>query len=113
MSKPARYDLFLKRRADYVLRFQIKDELKQPVNLTGFQVQAQIWDQARQTKYADFAYSPESPTLGKGRLSLAASVTQVLPDDSWYDMLIIAPSGSKEYYLEGIVYAEEGYTSLP
>jgi hypothetical protein len=113
MTQPARYDFQVKRRADHVLRLQIKDALKQPVNLTGYAINGQVWDQARSVKYADFTVINEDLGAGKIQLSLQAEDTLILPEDSWYDVLIVSPAGIKEYYLEGIIYASEGYTEVP
>jgi hypothetical protein len=113
MTQPARYDFQVKRRADYFLRLQIKDALKQPVNLTGYEIVGQVWDQARSVKYADFTVIDDELGAGRVKLSLLPEDTELLPEDSWYDVLIVSPAGVKEYYLEGIIYANEGYTEVP
>lgn len=110
MTQPARYDIQVKRRADYFLRLQIKDSLRQPVSLVGYDILGQAWDQARLVKYADFAIAEEDRAEGRVTLSLSAEDTENLPEDSWYDVLMISPSGVKEYYVEGVIYATEGYT---
>jgi hypothetical protein len=112
MAQPARYDFQVKRRADYPLRLQIKDGLKQAVDLTGFTVFAQVWDQSRTQNYAAFETEYTDRLEGRITLWLNASDTASLPDDSWYDVLVIDPSGHKQYYLEGVIYAQEGYTEL-
>lgn len=112
MTQPARYDFPVKRRADYVLRLQIKDALKQPVNLTGYQIKGEVWDQARSTKYAEFSVVQEDLSIGKFNLVLSADQTEIFPEDSWYDVLLVSPDGSKEFYVEGIIYANEGYTGV-
>ena len=110
MTRPARYDLSVKRRADCILRLQFKDASRQPINLTGFDVAAQVWDQARTLKYADFTVDFIDRLAGKVNLRLFPHETEALPDDSWYDVLLVDPSGTKDYQIEGIIYAHEGYT---
>jgi len=112
MTQPARYDLQVKRRADYPLRLQIKDGLKQPVDLTGFSIFAQVWDQSRTENYANFDTEYTNRVQGRITLWLNSEDTTTLPEDSWYDVLVVDPSGHKHYYLEGVIYAQEGYTEL-
>lgn len=110
MATPARYDFEVKRRADYPLRLKLKDGFNVAMDLSGFQVYAAIWNQARTKKYADFA--TEYVDLGGGEVTLwlSSNDTALLPDDAWYDVLVVEPSGKEYYYLEGIIYAKEGYT---
>ena len=82
---PGIYNISLQRRADYSITLQFKDSNDAAVNLTGWTVAAQAWNQARTSKYADFTVT--------------------------YDVLLTNPSGLKEYYLEGTIYVSEGYTA--
>jgi len=108
---PGTYDITLQRRADHVLQLQFKDSTNAQINLTGWTVAAQVWDEERTTKYADFSISYEDRTLGKVKLALTPAQTTVIQDRAYYDVLLTNPSGLKEYYLEGVVYISEGYTA--
>lgn len=104
---PAVYNITgLKRRADYVL------ELGFPtINLTGWTVTAQVWDEGRTTKYADWAVTYVNLLTGSTKLALTAAQTTLFPNEVFYDVLLTNPSGLKEYYLEGTITTEEGYTT--
>lgn len=43
-------------------------------------------------------------------IALSDDDTTDFPDELRYDVLLTNPSGLKEYYLEGIIYVDQGYT---
>jgi hypothetical protein len=104
---PAVYNITgLKRRADYVL------ELGFPtINLTGWTVAAQVWDEGRTTKYADWDVVYVNRITGSIKLVLPRSITILLPNEAFYDVLLTNPSNLAEYYLEGTITPDEGYTA--
>ena len=108
---PGTYNISLQRRADYSITLQFKDSNNTAINLTGWTVEAQVWNQGRTTKYADFAVTYTNRSTGTIAIALTDTQTAVLPDEAYYDVLLTNGSGLKEYYLEGIIYASEGYTA--
>jgi hypothetical protein len=108
---PARYDDTIQRRAVYDLTLQFRDSDKNPVDITGWTVAAQAWDKPRTTKYADFTVTYTDRTTGLVKIALTDTQTTSLPDTCYYDVLLIDTTGRKEYYLEGIFYVSEGYTT--
>jgi hypothetical protein len=108
---PGTYNISLQRRADYSITLQFKDSNDAAINLTGWTVAAQVWNQARTTKYADFTVTYTSRVTGTVTPALTDDQTAILPDEAYYDVLLTNPSGLKEYYLEGIIYVSEGYTA--
>lgn len=108
---PGTYNISLQRRADYSITLQFKDSNDAPINLTGWIVAAQVWNQARTTKYADFTVTYTNRVTGTVAIALTDDQTAILPDEAYYDVLLTNPSGLKEYYLEGIIYVSEGYTA--
>lgn len=108
---PGTYNISLQRRADYSVTLQFKDSTNAAINLTGWSVQAQIWNESRTTKYADFAVSYTNRSQGIVSLALTSNQTTTFPDQMNYDVLLTNPSGLKEYYLEGQIYVSEGYSS--
>jgi hypothetical protein len=108
---PARYDDTIQRRAVYDLTLQFKDSDSKPVNITGWTVAAQIWDKLRTTKYADFTVTYTDSTTGLVKIALTDTQTTPLPDTCYYDVLLTDTTGRKEYYLEGVFYVSEGYTT--
>jgi hypothetical protein len=108
---PGTYDITLQRRADHVLQLQFKDSTNTPINLTGWTVAAQVWDEGRTTKYADFTVSYVDRTLGQVKLALSPVQTTAIQDRAYYDVLLTNTDGLKEYYLEGVISVSEGYTA--
>lgn len=107
---PGTYNISLQRRADYSVTLQFKDSTDAAINLTGWTVAAQAWNQARSTKYADFTVTYTNRSTGTIAIALTAVQTATFPNEAYYDVLLTNPSGLKEYYLEGIIYVSEGYT---
>jgi len=107
---PGTYNISLQRRADYSITLQFKDSTNTAINLTGWTVAAQAWNQERTTKYADFAVTYTDRSTGTVAIALADDQTALLPNEAYYDVLLTNASGLKEYYLEGIIYVSEGYT---
>lgn len=111
MIQPGVYNIKLQRRADYSVLLEFRDSNQTPVNLVGWTALCQVWNQARTTKYADFTVTYTNRAQGQLRLSLSHVATSALPNETVYDVLLIDASGHREYYLEGTITAEEGYTS--
>ena len=108
---PGQYNISLQRRADYSITLQFKDSTGVPLNLTGWTVEAQAWNQGRTTKYADFTVTYTNLATGTVAIALTDTQTATFADEAYYDVLLTNGSGLKEYYLEGIVYVSEGYTA--
>jgi hypothetical protein len=108
---PGTYNITLQRRADYSITLQFKDSNNAAIDLTGWTVAAQAWNQARSTKYADFAVTYTDRSTGTIAIALTDEQTATFPDQAYYDVLLTNASGLKEYYLEGVIYVSEGYTA--
>ena len=109
---PAEYDMTVQRRSDHAIDLQFKDSNNSPIDLTGFTVAAQVWEETRTVKYADFAVTYTARSDGKIKLSLTDEQTTTFGINKLkYDVLLINPSGLKEYYLEGNILMSEGYTA--
>lgn len=109
--QPGQYNISLQRRADYSITLQFKDSTDTAIDLTGWTVAAQTWNQQRTTKYADFAVTYTDRAAGTVAIALTDEQTALLPNEAYYDVLLTNGSGLKEYYLEGIIYVSEGYTA--
>jgi hypothetical protein len=109
--QPGTYNISLQRRADYYVTLQFKDATATAINLTGWTVEAQAWNQQRTTQYADFAVEYTDRVAGTVKISLTDTQTALLPNEAYYDVLLTDTAGLKEYYLEGILYVSEGYTA--
>jgi hypothetical protein len=108
---PGQYNISLQRRADYSITLQFKDSTGAAIDLTGWTVAAQVWNEGRITKYADFTVTYTNRIAGTVAIALTDQQTELFPDEAYYDVLLTNPSDLREYYLEGIVYVSEGYTA--
>ena len=108
---PGTYNISLQRRADYSITLQFKDSTDTAINLTGWTVEAQVWNQTRSTKYADFTVTYTNRATGTVAIALTDTQTTLFPDEAYYDVLLTNTAGLKEYYLEGVMYISEGYTA--
>ena len=108
---PGTYNFTLQRRADYSLDLQFKDSSSAVIDLTGYTVYAQAWNEARSKKHADFTVTYTTRANGQISLSLTDTQTTAFPDKLRYDVLLENGSGLREYYLEGIITVSQGYTA--
>jgi hypothetical protein len=108
---PGTYNITLQRRADYAITLQFKDSAGAAINLTGWTAEAQVWNESRSIKYADFTVTYTNRATGTIAIALTDTGTAAFPNEAFYDVLLTNPAGLKEYYLEGIMYVSEGYTA--
>lgn len=109
---PGQKDFTIQRRADFPLRLTFKDSTGTGINLTGYTVAAQVYDEERTTNYATFTISYANRSSGIVDISLTDTQTSTFtPNELKYDVLLTDASGNKEYYLEGTLYISEGYTT--
>ena len=108
---PGSYSYTLQRRADWSVILQFKDSTGTAINLTGYTVYAQAWDQSRSTKHADFGVAYTNRADGKVTISLTDAQTAAFPNELRYDVLLEDSSGIRQYYLEGIIFVSQGYTA--
>ena len=52
---PGKKNFKVERRADFPIKLTFKDSTGSAINLTGYTVAAQVYDESRSTKYADWA----------------------------------------------------------
>lgn len=109
---PGTYNFTVQRRSDHDIELVFKDSTSSAINLTGYTVAAQVWDESRSNKYADFAVAYTNRATGTVNISLTDTQTATFsPNVLEYDVLLTNPSGLKEYYLQGKIYVSEGYTA--
>ena len=109
--QPGTYNITLQRRADYSVLLQFKDSSDAAINLTGFTAYAQVWNEGRTTKFADFSVAYTNRTNGQITISLTDTQTATFIDELRYDVLLEDGSGIREYYLEGVIFVSQGYTA--
>ena len=109
---PGTYNMTVQRRSDHSVNITLKDSSNNAMNLTGFTIEAQVWEETRTTKYADFTIAYTNRSSGIFDMSLTDTQTATFsPNILKYDVLLTNPSGLKEYYLEGNIFVSEGYTA--
>ena len=109
--EPATYDMTVQRRSDHSIQLVFKDSSDDAINLTGFTVAAQVWEETRTTKYADFAVTYTSRTAGTVDIALTDTQTDNFNVGTLkYDVKLTEPSGDEHYYIKGNLNVTEGYT---
>ena len=109
---PGKKNFTVDRRADFPIRLTFKDSTGTAIDLTGYTVAAQVYDESRSTKYADWTVAYTDRTNGIVDISLTDTQTATFtPEILFYDVLLTEPAGSKNYYLEGKLFISEGYTA--
>ena len=109
---PGTYNFTLQRRSDHTIPLLFKDSNNAAINLTGFTVAAQVWEETRTTKFADFSVAYTDRVAGSVSITLTDTQTATFtPNILKYDVLLINAAGLKEYYLEGTIFMSEGYTA--
>ena len=109
---PGTYDMTIQRRSDHTVSVTLKDSGGSAVNLTGYTLASQVWDSGRSTKAADATVSVTNASGGAFDWTLTDTQTATLTADEYkYDVLLTNPSGLKEYWIEGTIYMDEGYTA--
>tara|TARA_Y100001937_G_scaffold16976_1_gene23409 strand:+ start:1043 stop:1381 length:339 start_codon:yes stop_codon:yes gene_type:complete len=112
MSVTATKDFTIQRRADFPIRLIFKDANGTAVNITGFTVAAQVYDNDRSTKFADFSVVYTDRPNGTVDLKLSDTDTaNFFLETLKYDVLLTDPNGDKMYYLEGTLFVSQGYTT--
>ena len=110
--EPGTYNFTLQRRSDHTIPLVFKDGNNNAINLTGFTVAAQVWEETRTTKFADFSVAYTDRVAGSVSITLTDAQTATFtPQILKYDVLLIDASGNREYYLEGTIFMSEGYTT--
>ena len=109
---PGKKNFTVERRADFPIRLTFKDSTGSAINLTGYTVAAQVYNEDRSTKFADWTVAYTDRSNGIVDISLSdTDTTNFTPNILFYDVLLTEPGGSKNYYLEGKLFISEGYTA--
>ena len=110
MIRPARRDITIPQRATFRDRMRLKAD-GQPLNATGYQLVAQVWDRRRLTKYADLTVVWIDQATGLFELVLQYPGTTAVVKDGMWDLLVIEPGGDRYFWLEGNAYLDQGLSA--
>ena len=109
---PGTYDMTIQRRSDHTVNVTLKDSTGTAVNLTGYSIASQVWDSGRTSKAADATISITNTTGGAFDWKLTDTQTTTFTAEEYkYDVRLTNPAGLHEYWLEGTIYMNEGYTA--
>jgi hypothetical protein len=111
-SLPVQKNFIYQRRADLVVRFAFKYQ-NVAVNMTGYVAYGSIWNFDRSTKFQDLILTWTDQAGGILEMKLPFAGTLLLPEECPYDIILVSPSGLRQYYIEGIFYESEGYATPP
>ena len=109
---PGTYNMTIQRRSDHNIQLVFKDSDNNAISLNGYTVEAQVWEETRKLKFADFTVTYTNRSTGTVDIALTDTQTATFtPSLLKYDVLLTDPNGLKEYYLEGNITMSEGYTA--
>jgi len=109
---PGTYDMTIQRRSDHTISVTLKDSGGSAVNLSGYSIASQVWDSGRTAKAADATCSITNSSGGTWTWTLTDTQTATFTADEYkYDVLLTNGSGLKEYWIEGTIYMDQGYTA--
>lgn len=110
MIQPGSYDITIQQGATFNQSFQFKDANGDPLNMTGYTITAEVWEEGKRSKFADFTVSWITQNQGEFQISLTAAQTHTIPETGYYDILVTNPDASSDYWLRGQAILETGYT---
>lgn len=109
---PASYNITIPQRADFSLDLQLKDSTGTPLNLTGYSAEAEVWTTGRTNLLANMVVTWTDRSLGKMNLSIPYSVTSTINSVGVWDLLLVSPSGKRDYWIRGKTALAVGYTDV-
>lgn len=107
---PAHYDITIHQGATFQLALQYNDSAGVPVNMSGYVLEAELWNRTGTDKLADFETPWISQASGMFKMRLSSAVTSGITEQGQYDLIITEPSGDKYYLLQGTAYIDLGLT---
>lgn len=110
MMDPAVYDITIHQGATFELRLQYKDASGVPVNMSGYTIDAQLWNRLGTAKLSNFLVPWENQASGIFKLRLTSSVTSGITEQGQYDVMMTEPGGDKYYLLQGNAFIDLGLT---
>jgi len=109
MIKAGRRDITIPQRGTFRQRMRLKRG-GQPLNATGYQLVAQVWNRQRTVKFADGVIVWIDQATGLFELVIQYPVTRLITQDGQWDLMVIEPGGDRYYWLEGTAYLDKNYS---
>ena len=93
---PGKKNFTVQRRADFPIKLTFKDSTGTAISLNGYTVEAQVYDESRSTKYADWEITYTDRGNGIIDMNLTDTATATFtPDILFYDVLLTEPGVTK------------------
>lgn len=107
---PASYNITIQKGADFSQRFRFKDSTGTAMNLTGHALYAEMWDKLKTEKLADFQVIWNNRSQGDFNLVLSSELTSQISRVGYWDILVVNPDNTQDYWVRGRAGLETGYT---
>lgn len=112
MTTAARYDITIPQRGTYRKKMRLKAG-GLPLNGTGYQLVAQVWNRQRTEKLAEGVINWIDQAAGLFELVIQYPVTRLITKDGQWDLLVIQPDGDRYYWLQGTAFLDRNYSEPP
>ena len=110
MIYPAYYEVVIPNQATFSQIFQLKTQSGNPLDLTGHEVRASVWTEDKKQKIVDFDFEWIEQTGGKFSLTIPEDVTTKIDKSGIWDLLVVNPDLTEDYWLRGPAVVSKGYT---
>lgn len=110
MIYPAYYEMIIPNQATFSQTFQLKDGSGQALNMIGYTVRASIWTENKTAKIADFEFEWVDQSTGKFTLTIDQERTASINKNGMWDLLVVNPDLTEDYWLRGPAVVAKGYT---
>lgn len=107
---PAIYNITIQQGASFSQRFRLKDSTGAALNLTGHSVYAEVWTQLKTQKLGDFTVTWNNRAQGDFTISLTSTQTSNIDKIGYWDILVVNPDQSQDYWVRGKASLAIGYT---
>jgi len=107
---PAYYKIVIPNQATFSQDFQFKDSLGSPIDLTNYNIRAAMWTEDKRVKLADFVLLWTDRLVGKFNLSLSEQKTAAMTRNGMWDLLVVNPDGTEDYWMRGPAIMAKGFT---
>lgn len=111
MITPATLDIEIPQNATFSMNFQFKDSTGVALNMNSYTVDAELWTEGKGRKLADFTVTWIDRPTGQFKLTLAYTVTTNVGSSGVWDLLVINPDGTRDYWLRGAANLSLGYST--
>lgn len=110
MIYPAYYEIVIPNQATFKQTFQLKAGDGSPMDMLGCQVRASVWTEDKCQKIADFDFEWIDQAIGKFTLSIDEAKTTTITKNGIWDLLVVNPDLTEDYWLRGPAVVAKGYT---